>query len=150
MTRARQSQSLSKSRDCGFRVLTSLVGSPKCVPPQRRSTTVQPKAWPVSGSLATGDKGEKRGGHRGGKLHKHSRANRGQKDRGFAVLHRKAGPVTEHAAYQSKWKEKDKKAVFWLCQWLKGIEKITARDYNIIMKSLENISMSQIHSELCF
>lgn len=54
---------------------------------QLRSTIVFPKGWPVSSSLATGDKGEKHGGHHGGKLNKHSRANRGQKDCGIAVLH---------------------------------------------------------------
>lgn len=87
MMRAQKSQSLSKSRGWGFRVLAILAGSPKCVLPRRRSTTVHPKGWPVIGSLATGDKGEKRRGHCGGKLHKHSRANRGQKDCGIAVLH---------------------------------------------------------------
>lgn len=35
---------------------------------QFRSIAVFPRGWPVSSGLATGDKGDKHGGHHGGKI----------------------------------------------------------------------------------
>ncbi len=83
---------------------------------QLRSTAVFPRGWPVSSGLATGDKGDKHGGHHEGEIAQTQQGKQRAKSLWYSYVALKCRGSDPYELDMLLFKAK----FFWLGEWVKG------------------------------